>query len=378
MKKYTILAAAFAMLAFASCNKEENTINRDANGNYLVTFTSEKGQDKAGFDADFNGQLFDAEDSIIMNGAYRHYNLQTIENDPQCTELYSYCIQMAVPAADAENPLFFLYPGSQFNMDENGDAFVDMPSNPIPATSMNTSDLTLYYLEQGLNVPEDLYAWRTIDDRVVWPMAGYLPEGVITGHDQTVHFYMKNTTAFLTPNIKFGRAFLAAASQARLFDPSLYVNNNSPIPVLHIQTVTFTSDAQMAGMGHVEYVAGEPILMMDENAENGSQLLIDIYNEDYFDPINFGYNPYFTAATSTSGRGLGNIPVACGPQTLQMTVTFTLTFMNENQEEVVYNGVYNGEAVELNLARNIRYMCNVDMYNSGNASNGKVTLTLAE
>lgn len=372
MKKYTILAAAFAMLAFASCNKEENTINRDANGNYLVTFTSEKGQDKAGFEADFNGQLFDAEDSIIMNGAYRQYNLQAIEGDPFCTEAYSYCIQMAVPAADAENPLYFLYPGSQFHMDENGGAFVvEMPANPIPANSMNSTDLEGYY---GYAMP----AWLSIDNNVVWPMAGFLPEGVITGHDQTVHFQMKNTTAFLTPNIKFGRNFLAAARQANMFDPTLYVNANSPMPVLHIQTVTFTSDAQMTGQGHISFEdVNNPILVMDEPAENGSSLFIDVYGGD-FEPVIYGYMPVINGATSLSGRALGNIPVACGPHNLQMTVTFTLTFMNENQEEVVYNGTYTGATVEMSLARNIRYMCNVDMYNGGVDNINKVTLTLAE
>lgn len=316
MKKISILVAAFAMIAFAGCKKEENGLTPDANGMVTINLTGEKYTDssKQTLDGFLNRIMFDNGENLYFNGATA--NIVCVdENDPMGpAPTNSFWCRISVPEnAIAENNVI-LYPASAYT----------------PGTAADYSDWTVSVYDDVEMIPatEDEYI---IDGSSfqAWPMAAY-------GTSSRGHFYMKNCVALLAPSVKYGYSFLYELRNT--FGRTIDRNNLPTLTVLG--AVITSSDAVLTGNGHISGLDTEaPTLVMNTDADAGYTIT----------------GRLATPREVPAGNGqeviVGNIPAA--PMALgthiQMDLYFTITFpaTTEGGVPTVFYGKYNSLPVEL-------------------------------
>ena len=191
MKKYSILVAAFAVLAFVGCKKDNNgSLVADQNGMITLEMSGETHQDngKQSFFGTANRIFFNEGDQMIVNGSVCNVTPQAVAGDELATEFQSYKAKVAILAEYAYTPLYAMYPAEAFTL----------------GTAADYSDMTV---EMFNNV--DLF---TVADAAVtlgsatyyqpWPMTAYLE------NLNTPRIQLKNNIALVTPSVKFGYPFV--------------------------------------------------------------------------------------------------------------------------------------------------------------------------
>ena len=308
MKKYTVLAAAIAMVAFAGCNKEENNTLPVENGLATFTMTGESysSADKQSYNARDRHIVFTQDEACYANGYYAPLTLldpatQGVLTDANAT---SRIARISIPAEYASLPFTVLYPAS---------AFVEGAPEDFPLWNCRMD----YVVEC---ICEDLNSNSPLDEFTSsWPMAAVVNQG---GYGS---FQLRNCVAVVSPSIKFGTAFLQAFAR----------NNNltyDETATVEVTSVVLTANVPLSGDAHIDFTGAYPTLVMDET-ENANNNTLTIYpSTAVMEPVVFGVDAGIE-------RIMGNAAVAPmhAGNTLKMDVYFTL-HTAEGDISCRYNG----------------------------------------
>lgn len=335
MKKYSILVAAFAVLAFVGCKKENNgSLVADQNGMITLEMSGETHQDngKQSFFGTANRIFFNDGDQMIVNGSICNVTPQAVAGDELATEYLSYKAKVAILAEYAYTPLYAMYPAELFTL----------------GTAADYSDMTV---EMFNNV--DLF---TVADEAVmlsmstyqpWPMTAYLE------NLNTPRIQLKNNIALVTPSVKFGYPFVNQFVQDNNLNITVDPNN---LPTLNVEKVVISSSDQNL-YGTNGYIDGlttqEPKLVFPGTPETPSTITCWV-------PVDRGTG---IIATGTSEWLLGNVavpPMAAGKH-VKMDVYFSLQFGDAAPIDCIYEGdeivLPNDRAI--GRSRRATFVCNL-------------------
>ena len=324
MKKYSILVAAFAVLAFVGCKKDNNgSLVADQNGMITLEMSGETHQDngKQSFFGTANRIFFNEGDQMIVNGSVCNVTPQAVAGDELATEFQSYKAKVAILAEYAYTPLYAMYPAEAFTL----------------GTAADYSDMTV---EMFNNV--DLF---TVADAAVtlgsatyyqpWPMTAYLE------NLNTPRIQLKNNIALVTPSVKFGYPFVNQFVQDNNLNITVDPNN---LPTLNVEKVVISSSDQNL-YGDNGYIEGlntqEPKLVFPGTPTTPSGII----------------------ATGTSEWLLGNVavpPMSDGKH-VKMNVYFSLVFDGMEPIDCLYEGdeivLPNDRAI--GRSRRATFVCNL-------------------
>lgn len=297
MKKITVLAAAAAMLAFAACNKEENSnLVADENGMVTFTVTGEQFQNdaKQSFHGLYNRIQFDVNDEAYANGQLVEMT-PVVEGEGGLIEEveHSFYAQFSLGSEYIdENGVDIYYPASAYSAD--GTVTMRNHIQLAPKSAANAMPLALNYQ--------------------AWPMSAHTINGSFT---------MYNNIAVVAPMVKYGPNFAQALS----------VDQNAELYILNI--VLSSTDQKLTGTGHIEGMnTNAPYLVMDEPVSGGVDKLFVDYGEE--SAIQVGQTNNFEL--------LGDVcvaPMAAGKH-LQVTVYFALV-----DDAGIHYGKYTSNEVTL-------------------------------
>lgn len=222
MKKCTFAIAALAVVLFAGCNKEENTIKMTVGGEVAQS------TEKEAWCAGLNQVMFSDGDAIILTETENGFPGEQYALTPNPTAMpeydqvyagrdgFSYYADFEISRTCVGDSIYAYFPAEAF---AEGVASLN---TGLPAT------LVEYSMEDETEV-------LALTDGF-WPMVGYLP----TVNEQSNMFYLYNTTALITPAVKYGRNFLIG------------MGITDHVPVLDVQEITFSSNVALGGTGHIE------------------------------------------------------------------------------------------------------------------------------
>jgi len=310
MRKITVLVAAFAMFAFAACNKEEvSNFVPDENG--MVTFSTSGERythvngDKQTYYGPLSQIMFDNGEALYFNGQAASITCVDEADFTAAPPANSFFGKITVPVEYVASDNVLLYPASLYT----------------EGTAADYSDWTVSMYEDVDLLPSGEYTIGLPGFYQSWPMAAHT-----TGHN----FVMRNTVAMLAPSLKYGYGFVRAAALAGHFPGETYSMTSLPTIKL-VKVVINSDDAILTGDAHVEnLLTNAPTLKMDENANAGYRIIATPV-----EAVNVSYN-----ATGSAEPIMGNIPVApiANGKHLDVNFYFAITFANNNTYYVKYNG----------------------------------------
>jgi len=335
MKKYSILVAAFAVLAFVGCKKDNNgSLVADQNGMITLEMSGETHQDngKQSFFGTANRIFFNEGDQMIVNGSVCNVTPQAVAGDELATEYLSYKAKVAIPAEYAYTPLYAMYPAELFTL----------------GTAADYSDMTVeMYDEVDLFTVADEAVMLSGSSYQPWPMTAYLE------NLNTPRIQLKNNIALVTPSVKFGYPFVNQFVQDNNLTVTVDPNN---LPTLNVEKVVISSSAQKlyGSNGYIDGLATqEPKLVFPGTPETPSTITCWV-------PIDRGTG---IIATGTSEWLLGNVavpPMAAGKH-VKMDVYFSLQFGDATPIECIYEGdeivLPNDRAI--GRSRRATFVCNL-------------------
>ena len=223
MKKYSILVAAFAVLAFVGCKKDNNgSLVADQNGMITLEMSGETHQDngKQSFYGTANRIFFDEGDQMIVNGSVCNVTPLAVTGDDLATEYRSYKAKVSILAEYAYTPLYAMYPADVFTL----------------GTAADYSDMTVeMYNDVDLFTVADNNVILTGSSYQPWPMTAYLADL------NTPRIQLKNNIALVTPSVKFGYPFVNQFVQDFNIPATVDANN---LPTLNIEKVVISSSDQ--------------------------------------------------------------------------------------------------------------------------------------
>ena len=302
MKKYTVLAAAIAMVAFAGCNKEENNTLPVENGLATFTMTGESysSADKQSYNARDRHIVFTQDEACYANGYYAPLTLldpatQGVLTDANAT---SRIARISIPAEYASLPFTVLYPAS---------AFVEGAPEDFPLWNCRMD----YVVEC---ICEDLNSNSPLDEFTSsWPMAAVVSQG---GRGS---FQLRNCVAILTPTFKFNEAFVNRLAER--FPEFVYDRSMAANTTMEIFLINMVSNVPLSGDAHVDFSGEYPTLVMDSTYRANNTLGI---SSNFYD-----MNTVWSMDTTDNSveHVLGNVAVAPmhAGNTLRMDVIFTIT-----------------------------------------------------
>ena len=335
MKKYSILVAAFAVLAFVGCKKDNNgSLVADQNGMITLEMSGETHQDngKQSFFGTANRIFFNEGDQMIVNGSVCNVTPQAVAGDELATEFQSYKAKVAILAEYAYTPLYAMYPAELFTL----------------GTAADYSDMTVeMYNDVDLFTVADEAVMLSMSTYQPWPMTAYL-ESLNTPRIQ-----LKNNIALVTPSVKFGYPFVNQFVQDNNLNVTVDPNN---LPTLNVEKVVISSSDQNL-YGNNGYIDGlttqEPKLVFPGTPETPSTITCWV-------PIDRGTG---IIATGTSEWLLGNVavpPMAAGKH-VKMDVYFSLQFGDAAPIDCIYEGdeivLPNDRAI--GRSRRATFVCNL-------------------
>ena len=359
MKKISILVAAFAMIAFTGCNKEKENqgFTPDENGMVSLNLAGESysSNDKQGYYAADQYIEFQIGDQCYGNAALADLTLvdmTTMEDlpttDPTLTSRFA---RLSIPSDNLTFPFTILYPANIF---VEG-AVEDFPEWNVPMAA------NVRWIPENRTVG---YRSTVIPGQTcVWPMAAQVTDFRGT-------YQLKHTVAILTPQIKFGTAYLQALSRKYPNDFAYTVGDDIALTVDSV--VLTSSNSMLTGNAHVDFTnPAEPTLVMDGTVPaNGDVLIVKPNSANIFD----SYAPGDAETDPT--YNLGNItcaPKHAGDQ-LQMTFYFTL-----DDGTSLYHCVYTGrnatlgeEALDNSVLRRCRTTLYMNHYNANGADKTQI------
>ncbi len=335
MKKYSILVAAFAVLAFVGCKKENNgSLVADQNGMITLEMSGETHQDngKQSFFGTANRIFFNEGDQMIVNGSVCNVTPQAVAGDELATEYLSYKAKVAILAEYAYTPLYAMYPAEAFTLGTAAD-YSDMTVTMYDTIDMFTVADEAVLLTGGLYQP--------------WPMTAYLE------NLNTPRIQLKNNIALVTPSVKFGYPFVNQFVQDNNLNVTVDPNN---LPTLNVEKVVISSSDQnlYGSNGYIDGLATqEPKLVFPGIPSTPSALVCNV-------PVDRGYG---IIATGTSEWLLGNVavpPMAAGKH-VKMDVYFSLQFGDATPIDCIYEGdeivLPNDRAI--GRSRRATFVCNL-------------------
>ena len=335
MKKYSILVAAFAVLAFVGCKKENNgSLVADQNGMITLEMSGETHQDngKQSFFGTANRIFFNEGDQMIVNGSVCNVTPQAVAGDELATEYLSYKAKVAILAEYAYTPLYAMYPAEAFTLGTAAD-YSDMTVTMYDTIDMFTVADEAVLLTGGLYQP--------------WPMTAYLE------NLNTPRIQLKNNIALVTPSVKFGYPFVNQFVQDNNLNITVDPNN---LPTLNVEKVVISSSDQnlYGSNGYIDGLATqEPKLVFPGIPSTPSALVCNV-------PVDRGYG---IIATGTSEWLLGNVavpPMAAGKH-VKMDVYFSLQFGDAAPIDCIYEGdeivLPNDRAI--GRSRRATFVCNL-------------------
>ncbi len=336
MKKYSILVAAFAVLAFVGCKKDNNgSLVADQNGMITLEMSGETHQDngKQSFYGTANRIFFDEGDQMIVNGSVCNVTPLAVTGDDLATEYRSYKAKVSILAEYAYTPLYAMYPADIFTL----------------GTAADYSDMTVeMYNDVDLFTVADNNVILTGSPYQPWPMTAYLADL------NTPRIQLKNNIALVTPSVKFGYPFVNQFVQDFNIPATVDANN---LPTLNIEKVVISSSDQNL-YGTNGYIDGlttqEPKLVFPGTPTTPSAITCWV-------PADRGNG---IIATGTSEWLLGNVavpPMAAGKH-VKMNVYFSLVF--DGMEEPI-DCLYEGDEIVLpndraiGRSRRATFVCNL-------------------
>ncbi len=335
MKKYSILVAAFAVLAFVGCKKDNNgSLVADQNGMITLEMSGETHQDngKQSFFGTANRIFFNDGDQMIVNGSVCNVTPQAVAGDELATEYLSYKAKVAILAEYAYTPLYAMYPAEAFTLGTAAD-YSDMTVTMYDTIDMFTVADEAVLLTGGLYQP--------------WPMTAYLE------NLNTPRIQLKNNIALVTPSVKFGYPFVNQFVQDNNLNITVDPNN---LPTLNVEKVVISSSDQnlYGSNGYIDGLATqEPKLVFPGIPSTPSALVCNV-------PVDRGYG---IIATGTSEWLLGNVavpPMAAGKH-VKMDVYFSLQFGDAAPIDCIYEGdeivLPNDRAI--GRSRRATFVCNL-------------------
>ena len=335
MKKYSILVAAFAVLAFVGCKKENNgSLVADQNGMITLEMSGETHQDngKQSFYGTANRIFFNDGDQMIVNGSVCNVTPQAVAGDELATEYLSYKAKVAILAEYAYTPLYAMYPAEAFTLGTAAD-YSDMTVTMYDTIDMFTVADEAVLLTGGLYQP--------------WPMTAYLE------NLNTPRIQLKNNIALVSPSVKFGYPFVNQFVQDNNLNVIVDPNN---LPTLNVEKVVISSSDQnlYGSNGYIDGLATqEPKLVFPGIPSTPSALVCNV-------PVDRGYG---IIATGTSEWLLGNVavpPMAAGKH-VKMDVYFSLQFGDATPIDCLYEGdeivLPNDRAI--GRSRRATFVCNL-------------------
>lgn len=335
MKKYSILVAAFAVLAFVGCKKDNNgSLVADQNGMITLEMSGETHQDngKQSFFGTANRIFFNEGDQMIVNGSVCNVTPQAVAGDELATEYLSYKAKVAILAEYAYTPLYAMYPAEAFTLGTAAD-YSDMTVTMYDTIDMFTVADEAVLLTGGLYQP--------------WPMTAYLE------NLNTPRIQLKNNIALVTPSVKFGYPFVNQFVQDNNLNITVDPNN---LPTLNVEKVVISSSDQnlYGSNGYIDGLATqEPKLVFPGIPSTPSALVCNV-------PVDRGYG---IIATGTSEWLLGNVavpPMAAGKH-VKMDVYFSLQFGDAAPIDCLYEGdeivLPNDRAI--GRSRRATFVCNL-------------------
>lgn len=335
MKKYSILVAAFAVLAFVGCKKDNNgSLVADQNGMITLEMSGETHQDngKQSFFGTANRIFFNEGDQMIVNGSVCNVTPQAVAGDELATEFQSYKAKVAILAEYAYTPLYAMYPAELFTL----------------GTAADYSDMTVeMYDTVDLFTVADEAVMLSMSTYQPWPMTAYLE------NLNTPRIQLKNNIALVTPSVKFGYPFVNQFVQDNNLNITVDPNN---LPTLNVEKVVISSSDQnlYGNNGYIDGLATqEPKLVFPGIPSTPSALVCNV-------PVDRGYG---IIATGTSEWLLGNVavpPMAAGKH-VKMDVYFSLQFGDATPINCLYEGdevvLPNDRAI--GRSRRATFVCNL-------------------
>lgn len=326
MKKYVVLAAAIAMVAFAGCKKEEKGLVTLKIGTENVASNS-----KEAYEADYSRILFEAGDGIYINGVEGYVTPLNGDPDPYTTDYYSFKAQIDVaPSAVSGQEFTAVYPGAdQGIMFEDGLYTCEFISTPglIPEVRVSGHSMGV-----GIYQP--------------WPMVAHYTCGSCVLEDG--RFVMKNAVAVLTPSILYGATWFNEMANRFSFPTA----SPDELPEIYVDGVDIMSSTiPLYGNAHLENLDTDaPIAVInDGEGFDGGVSTVNAYASGE----GFGY--------SLSPQFVGELPIApfTGRGELTMNMYFHFDWYGNT-----YYFVYHGERCivpEYTLRRGVRTILQVNM-----------------
>ncbi len=324
MKKYTFFAVALATLAFVGCNKKDNNLVPDANGNVTIMLSGEKyvSQDKQAFSGANDQIFFNSTDNMYVNGLA--CPITCIPNGLGTSTTESNLGSVAIPAEQIYNPLYALYPADAFT----------------PGTAADYSDWTVNMKSNVVLIPATYeYGTQTPISSIhqTWPLTAYVPDVTLNNN-----ISLRNSVALMTLAMRYGQPFVDEFTRTKVSGETF---DGVEFPTLKVQKYVFSSpDTRLTGNGHIAGLNTEvPYVVMDGAAPteaNPDVLTCWILDPDVY-PEGYEFLP-----TGTYGEPLGHAPIAPiidGTANVHLAVYFTLTYPGTNH---TYECVYEND-VEL-------------------------------
>lgn len=285
MKKYTVILAAFAMLAFAACNQEQEkgyTLNDDGTVNITIGCTAPDNNAKQSFNGERMRIFFTAGDQIMINGdAANPYNVTPKPTTVAGTtdNMSNKASVMNVPQSDSYE---FFFTAQTYHTNPDGSLYVDM-----------LSEVNL--LGNGVSNP-------FTDDNQAWPMYALCNDITALGENGVM---LLNAVGVISPTIIYGPEFCDAAFATLAGVTSFNANE---CPNLRVDHVVIKSNQKMTGHATLNKTnPANPYIQMDGGpwmpAGQMDQVICHVTNPQNMIP---------TAGEQQVLNVVGNLPIAPG------------------------------------------------------------------
>lgn len=334
MKKIALFFGAFAMLAFASCNKEEGMVKLTLEGEQYTSTEKQSYLD--------NQVYFDANDQVLVNGVPA--TLTPTDQGRKATLTADY----------SANGYDIVY-GHGVTY-QNGEYFATFapsakitPIDGLTTLSAQHRPMVMYSFMHDVDDNTDDYA----------------------GHN---HFMLKHACSFLAPSIKYGRwwADFMWNNGNDAVDPWPGYTTDGEMPTLELVGVEVTSQpgqncmplSGVAKLNRVDFDHPE-MNMVIETLSQDNALRISCR-----DANGHGLQAPIYTSTGDLGRGLGQIPV-CPDYTAGHTakVKFHIEArLGQETRYYIYKGTFTLNNENSRLVRGTRFFLVANFFNQQNTS----------
>ena len=278
MKKYTVILAAFAMFAFAACNKDNEkgyTLNDDGTVNITIGCTAPENNAKQSFNGERMRIFFTSGDQIMVNEGI--YNVT-----PKPTTIAGTSSNMSNKASVGSIPVSsnysFYFTAATYTVRPNGEYEVNM----LPEVNL---------LGNGISNPFDA-------NNQAWPMYAECADLSSLGENGVM---LLNAVGVISPTIIYGPEFCDAAFATLAGVTSFQA---SECPNLRVNHVVVRSSQKLTGTATLNTTdPTDPYIVMDGtvNAGEMDEIICHVSNPQNMLP---------TVGEQAVLNILGNLPIA--------------------------------------------------------------------